>query len=137
MNKNDMMNLIDHLITQARFWHGEYAKQNIIHSEYEKIMGYRDKFDKDLRKKGENIINGIESESNIASILLFLKGYQIVLDTSRYSSNQLRHILENLKQGKDIDNQDSNSKVFISKNSIIGYHVKYQTKYKEYYHKES
>lgn len=99
-------------------------------------MGYRDVFDRDLRKKGEDIINGIESESNIASILLFLKGYQIVLDTSRYSSNQLRQILENLKQGKDIDNQDSNSKIFINKNSIIGYHVKYQTKYKKHYHKE-
>lgn len=130
------MNLIDHLITQARFWHSEYAKQNVIQSEYEKIMGYRDVFDRDLRKKGEDIINGIESESNIASILLFLKGYQIVLDTSRYSSNQLRQILENLKQGKDIDNQDSNSKIFINKNSIIGYHVKYQTKYKKHYHKE-
>lgn len=136
MNKKDMLNLLDHLITQSRYWHLEFCKKNIIQSEYEKIESYRDKFDRDLLKKGEDIINGIESESNIASILLFLKGYQIVLDTSRYSSNQLRQILENLKQGKDIDNQDSNSKVFISKNSIIGYHVKYQTKYKEHYHKE-
>lgn len=131
-----MMNLIDHLITQANYWHSEYAKQNIIKSEYDKIMGYREKFDKDLRKKGEDIINGIERESNIASILLFLEGYQVVLDKNRYSSNQLRQILECLKVGKDIDNQDSNTKIFISKENIVGYQVKYQTKYKEQYHKE-
>lgn len=130
------MNLIDHLITQANYWHSEYAKQNIIKSEYDKIMGYREKFDKDLRKKGEDIINGIERESNIASILLFLEGYQVVLDKNRYSSNQLRQILECLKVGKDIDNQDSNTKIFISKENIVGYQVKYQTKYKEQYHKE-
>lgn len=99
-------------------------------------MGYREKFDKDLRKKGEDIINGIERESNIASILLFLEGYQVVLDKNRYSSNQLRQILECLKVGKDIDNQDSNTKIFISKENIVGYQVKYQTKYKEQYHKE-
>ena len=136
MNKNDMMNLIDHLITQARYWHSEYAKQNVIKSEYEKIMGYRDKFDRDLRKKGENIINGIESESNIASILLFLKGYQIVLDTNRYSSNQLRQILEDLKQGKDIDNQDSSKKIYINKDNIVGFDVTYESEYKNKFHKE-
>ncbi|WBF82103.1 hypothetical protein [Mammaliicoccus virus vB_MscM-PMS2] len=136
MNKQDMLYLIDHLITQARYWHSEYAKQNVIQSEYEKIMSYRDKFDKDLYKKGLDIINGIESQSNVESITVFLKGYQVVLDTGRYSSHQLRQIASSLDNGKDIDSQDSKNQVFISKDNIIGHHVRYQTKYKEQYHKE-
>lgn len=136
MNKNDMMNLIDHLITQSRYWHLEFCKKNIIQSEYEKIESYRDKFDRDLLKKGEDIINGIETESNIENITIFLKGYKILLSKNDYTTHQLRQILESLKAGNSIDDQNSSKKIYINKDNIVGFDVTYESEYKNKFHKE-
>ena len=136
MNKKDMLNLIDHLITQSRYWHLEFCKKNIIQSEYEKIESYRDKFDRDLLKKGEDIINGIETESNIVNITVFLKGYKILLSKNDYTTHQLRQILESLKAGHSIDDQNSSKKIYINKDNIVGFDVTYESEYKNKFHKE-
>lgn len=136
MNKQDMMHLLNHLITQSKYWHLEYAKQNIIYSEYKKIEGYREQFDKDLLKKGEDIINGIESDSTIVNITVFLDGYSILLTRIDYTPNQLRQIVESLKQDKDIDNQNSTKKIYISNDNIVGFDVTYESEYKNKFHKE-
>ncbi|QQV88433.1 hypothetical protein [Staphylococcus phage ZCSS1] len=136
MNKKDMLNLLDHLITQSRYWHLEFAKKNIIQSEYEKIESYRDKFDRDLLKKGEDIINGIETESNIVNITVFLKGYKVLLSKNDYTTHQLRQILESLKAGHSIDDQNSNKKIYINKDNIVGFDVTYESDYKNKFHKE-
>lgn len=136
MNKKDMMNLLDHLITQSRYWHLEYAKQNIITSEYKKIESYREKFDGDLLKKGEDIINGIETESNIVNITVFLKGYSILLTKNDYTTHQLRQILESLKAGHSIDDQNNSKKIYINKDNIVGFDVTYESEYKNKFHKE-
>lgn len=136
MNKKDMLNLIDHLITQSRYWHLEFCKKNIIQSEYEKIESYRDKFDRDLLKKGEDIINGIETESNIVNITVFLKGYKILLTKNDYTTHQLRQILESLKAGHSIDDQNSSKKIYINKDNIVGFDVTYESDYKNKFHKE-
>lgn len=136
MNKKDMLNLLDHLITQSRYWHLEFAKKNIIQSEYEKIESYRDKFDRDLLKKGEDIINGIETESNIVNITVFLKGYKILLSKNDYTTHQLRQILESLKAGNSIDDQNSSKKIYINKENIVGFDVTYESEYKNKFHKE-
>lgn len=136
MNKKDMLNLLDHLITQSRYWHLEFAKKNIIQSEYEKIESYRDKFDRDLLKKGEDIINGIETESNIVNITVFLKGYKILLSKNDYTTHQLRQILESLKAGHSIDDQNSGKKIYINKDNIVGFDVTYESEYKNKFHKE-
>lgn len=136
MNKKDMINLLDHLITQSRYWHLEFCKKNIIQSEYEKIESYRDKFDRDLLKKGEDIINGIETESNIVNITIFLKGYKILLTKNDYTTHQLRQILESLKAGHSIDDQNSSKKIYINKENIVGFDVTYESEYKNKFHKE-
>ena len=136
MNKKDMLNLLDHLITQSRYWHLEFCKKNIIQSEYEKIESYRDKFDRDLLKKGEDIINGIETESNIENITIFLKGYKILLSKNDYTTHQLRQILESLKAGNSIDDQNSSKKIYINKENIVGFDVTYESEYKNKFHKE-
>lgn len=136
MNKKDMLNLLDHLITQSRYWHLEFCKKNIIQSEYEKIESYRDKFDRDLLKKGEDIINGIETESNIVNITVFLKGYKILLTKNDYTTHQLRQILESLKAGHSIDDQNSSKKIYINKDNIVGFDVTYESEYKNKFHKE-
>lgn len=136
MNKKDMLNLLDHLITQSRYWHLEFAKKNIIQSEYEKIESYRDKFDRDLLKKGEDIINGIETDSNIVNITVFLKGYKILLSKNDYTTHQLRQILESLKAGHSVDDQNSSKKIYINKDNIVGFDVTYESEYKNKFHKE-
>ena len=136
MNKKDMLNLLDHLITQSRYWHLEFCKKNIIQSEYEKIESYRDKFDRDLLKKGEDIINGIETDSNIVNITVFLKGYKILLTKNDYTTHQLRQILESLKAGHSIDDQNSSKKIYINKDNIVGFDVTYESEYKNKFHKE-
>lgn len=130
-----MLSLIDYLIVQARYWHLEYAREFIIESEYKKIEGYRDKFDKDLYEKGCKIINEIEEESKVREVMIIFEGNKIVFTSDVFSTNQLRQIVEDLKDGKDVDTQTSINKLFIDKDKIIGYHVKYESEYKEYYHK--
>lgn len=129
MNKNDMMNLIHHLISTGRFWHLEYAKLTVIYSEFQKIKSYREKFDEDLIKKGEDIINGIEREGNIKSIKVFLEGYDSIFTNKEYSSHQLEQILNSLKESQDIDIRSSNKALFINKQKIYGYEICCETKY--------
>lgn len=135
MNKKELLSLIGYLIVQSRYWHLEYAREFIIESEYKKIEGYRDKFDKDLYEKGCKIINEIEEESKVREVMIIFEGNKIVFTSDVFSTNQLRQIVEDLKDGKDVDTQTSINKLFIDKDKIIGYHAKYESEYKEYYHK--
>lgn len=136
-----MLSLIDHLITQARFWHLEYARANIIQSEFDKVKSYRDKFDNDLHQKGEDIINHIESQSEVESITILLKGYSLPLSSDAddseshyYTSHQLRNILESLKAKKNVDENNSMNKLYIEESEIVGYTVSYKTDYQTKFH---
>ena len=135
MNKNDMMNLIHHLISTGRFWHLEYARLTVVDSEFQKIKSYREKFDEDLLKKGEDIINGIEREGNIKSIKVFLEGYNSLFTNKEYSSHQLEQILDSLKKSENIDTQNSIKALFINKQCIYGYEVSYESEYDEIFTK--
>lgn len=129
MNKNDMIDLLNYLITTGRFWHLEYARQNVIEDEFQKIKKERDKFDDDILKKGIDIINGIEREGNIKSIKVFLEGYNSVFTNKEYSSHQLEQILDSLKESENIDIQTSIKVLFINKQCIYGYEVSYESEY--------
>src|SRR5699024_2749544 len=131
LNKNDMIDLLNYLITTGRFWHLEYARQNVIEDEFQKIKKERDKFDDDILKKGIDIINGIEREGNIKSIKVFLEGYNSVFTNKEYSSNQLKRILDSLKESENIDIQTSIKVLFINKQCIYGYEVSYESKYND------
>ena len=135
MNKNDMIDLLNHLITTGRFWHLEYARQNVIEDEFQKIKKERDKFDDDILKKVIDIINGIEREGNIKSIKVFVEGQCLTFTNKEYTSCQLEKVLELLKKSEDIDIEDSVKVLSIDKESVLGYEVSYDTGYDDIFRK--
>lgn len=136
MNKQDILSLLKHTLSVGAFWQLEYAKKNVIDSEYQKIKQYREKFDAELLRKGVDIINGIEAESNIVNITMFFENYKIVFTTEKYSSNQLHQILTKLEESKDIETQNATKKLYIEKGKIIGYDVTFESDYSNRFKKK-
>ena len=124
-----MIDLLNYLITTGRFWHLEYARQNVIEDEFQKIKKERDKFDNDILKKGLDIINSTEPEGNIKRIEIFVEGQCLTFTNKEYTSCQLEKVLELLKKSEDIDIEDSAKALSIDKESIHGYEVSYETEY--------
>ena len=137
MNKNDMIDLLNHLITTGRFWHLEYARQNVIEDEFQKIKKERDKFDNDILKKGLDIINSIEPEGNIKRIKIFVEGQYLTFTNKEYTSCQLEKILESLKKSEDIYIEGSVKVLNIDKESVRGYEVSYDTGYDDIFRKSN
>lgn len=137
MNKDDMVNLLNYLITTGRFWHLEYARQNVIEDEFQKIKKERDKFDDDILKKGLDIINSIEPEGNIKRIKVFVKGQCLTFANKDYTSYQLEQILESLKESEDINIEGSVKALSIDKESVHGYEVSYETGYDDAFRKNT
>ena len=129
LNKNDMIDLLNHLITTGRFWHLEYARQNVVNDEFQRIKKERDKFDKDLLKKGIDIINDLERNGNVKNITVFTEGQSLIFTNEEYSSHQLEQIRDCLKLSKNIDIQSSNKVLFINGQNIYGYEVSYESEY--------
>ena len=129
LNKNDMIDLLNYLITTGRFWHLEYARQNVIEDEFQKIKKERDKFDNDILKKGLDIINSIEPEGNIKRIKVFIEGQYLTFTNKEYTSCQLEKILESLKKSEDIDIEGTVKVLSIDKESVLGYEVSYESEY--------
>ena len=124
-----MIDLLNYLIATGRFWHLEYARQNVIEDEFQKIKKERDKFDNDILKKGLDIINSTEPEGNIKRIKVFVEGQCLTFTNKEYTSCQLEKVLELLKKSEDIDIEDSAKALSIDKESIHGYEVSYETEY--------
>ena len=135
MNKNDMIDLLNYLITTGRFWHLEYARQNVIEDEFQKIKKERDKFDNDILKKGLDIINSTEPEGNIKRIKVFIEGQYLTFTNKEYTSCQLEKILESLKKSEDIDIEGTVKVLSIGKESVLGYEVSYDTGYDNIFRK--
>ena len=135
LNKNDMIDLLNYLITTGRFWHLEYARQNVIEDEFQKIKKERDKFDNDILKKGLDIINSIEPEGNIKRIKVFIEGQYLTFTNKEYTSCQLEKILESLKKSEDIDIEGTVKVLSIGKESVLGYEVSYDTGYDNIFRK--
>ena len=129
MNKNDMIDLLNYLITTGRFWHLEYARQNVIEDEFQKIKKERDKFDKDLLKKGIDIISDLERNGNVKNITVFTGGQSLIFTNEEYGSHQLEQIRDCLKLSKNIDIQSYNKVLFINRQNICGYEISYETQY--------
>ena len=135
LNKNDMIDLLNYLITTVRFWHLEYARQNVIEDEFQKIKKERDKFDNDILKKGLDIINSTEPEGDIKRIEIFIEGQYLTFTNKEYTSYQLEKILESLKKSEDIYIEGSVKVLSIDKESIRGYEVSYDTEYDDIFRK--
>ena len=130
-----MIDLLNYLITTGRFWHLEYARQNVIEDEFQKIKKERDKFDDDILKKGLDIINSIEPEGNIKRIKVFIEGQYLTFTNKEYTSSQLEKILESLKKLEDIDIEGTVKVLSIDKESVLGYEVSYDTGYDDIFRK--
>ena len=130
-----MVDLLNYLITTGRFWHLEYARQNVIEDEFQKIKKERDKFDNDILKKGLDIINSIEPEGNIKRIKVFIEGQYLTFTNKKYTSCQLEKILESLKKSEDIDIEGTVKVLSIDKESVLGYEVSYDTGYDDIFRK--
>ena len=135
MNKNDMVDLLNHLITTGRFWHLEYAPQNVVNDEFQRIKKERDKFDKDLLKKGIDIINDLERNGNVKNITVFTEGQSLIFTNEEYSSPQLEQIRDCLKVSKNVDIQNSNKVLYINRQNIFGYEICYETQYNDIFTK--
>lgn len=130
-----MVDLLNYLITTGRFWHLEYARQNVVSDEFQRIKKERDKFDKDLLKKGIDIINDLERNGNVKNITVFIEGQSLIFTNEEYSSHQLEQIRDCLKTSKNIDIQNSNKVLFVDKENIYGYEVSYKTQYNDIFTK--
>ena len=130
-----MIDLLNHLITTGRFWHLEYARQNVIEDEFQKIKKERDKFDNDILKKGLDIINSTEPEGDIKRIKVFIEGQYLTFTNKEYTSCQLEKILESLKKSEDIDIEGTVKVLSIGKESVLGYEVSYDTGYDDIFRK--
>ena len=130
-----MVDLLNHLITTGRFWHLEYARQNVVNDEFQKIKKERDKFDNDILKKGLDIINSTEPEGNIKRIKVFIEGQYLTFTNKEYTSCQLEKILESLKKLEDIDIEGTVKVLSIGKESVLGYEVSYDTGYDDIFRK--
>ena len=130
-----MIDLLNHLITTGRFWHLEYARQNVIEDEFQKIKKERDKFDNDILEKGLDIINSTEPEGDIKRIEIFVDGQYLTFTNKEYTSCQLEKILESLKKSEDIDIEGSVKVLSIDKESVRGYEVSYDTEYDDIFRK--
>lgn len=136
MDKHEMMNLLHHIITVSRHWHLEYARLFVSDSAYQQIVEDRNSFDESLLKKGEDIINGIERESDIVKIVIYFEGHKVEFNTKEVSNDQLRHMTEALKNNEDIDLQNSSKKMYIKNNAIVGYEISYTSEYTEIFKKK-
>ena len=130
-----MVDLLNHLITTGRFWHLEYARQNVVNDEFQRIKKERDKFDNDILKKGLDIINSTEPEGNIKRIKVFIEGQYLTFTNKEYTSCQLEKILESLKKSEDIDIEGTVKVLSIDKESVLGYEVSYDTGYDDIFRK--
>src|SRR5699024_4757231 len=130
-----MIDLLNHLITTGRFWHLEYARQNVVSDEFQRIKKERDKFDKDLLKRGIDIINDLERDGNVKNIKVFTEGQSLIFTNEEYSSHQLEQIRDCLKLSKNIDIQNSNKVLFISNQNIYGYEISYKSQYNDIFTK--
>ena len=136
MDREELLNLLHHIITVSRHWHLEYAREHATEKNYQQIVKDRNMFDKDLLQKGVDIINGLERESDIVKIVIYFEGHKVEFNTKEVSNDQLRHMTEALKNDKDIDLQNSSKKMYIKNDAIVGYEISYRSEYTEIFKKK-
>lgn len=136
MDKHEMMNLLHHIITVSRHWHLEYARLFVSDSAYQQIVEDRNTFDESLLKKGEDIINGIERESDIEKIIVYFNGHEVVFSKAENTHGQLRQMADKLESNKSINTQNATKKLYIDNDAVVGYEIIYKTEYSDLYKKD-
>ncbi len=148
-NEKEILRMIDYLVDNMSMWHINYARAVLIPSEVEKIIKEHEKFDDLLKKRGEWLVKGSDTDSiddletynqimnnqkdemMIQEIDIYTYGETIRVTNVHYSSDILDEVLNNLEQSEDIKVKDEYKTLHITSNKVVGYEVTYASSYEE------
>ncbi|AKC02400.1 hypothetical protein QLX43_gp034 [Staphylococcus phage IME-SA1] len=126
-----------------------YARAVLIPSEVEKIIKEHEKFDDLLKKRGEwlvkgsdtdniddletynQIMNNQKDEMMIQEIDIYTQGKTITIDNEHYSSDDLGEVLNKLEQSEDIKIKSNYKSLYVGYTNVVGYEVTYASSYEE------
>lgn len=148
MNEKEIYRLCDYLINSSRYWHLEYAKRTLIDSEYNKIVKERDKFDKLLKKRVDDLLNDNYSSKPtdknsynqifnedvlmVKCIKVYTESNSIELTKDDYTKEELEQVIKSLEEGKDLKVKSFYKDVFLDSSAIKGYEVEHTSSYENH-----
>lgn len=148
-NEKEILRMIDYLVDNMSMWHINYARAVLIPSEVDKIIKEHEKFDDLLKKRGEWLVKGSDTDSiddletynqimnnqkdemMIQEIDIYTQGKTIKVDNEHYSSEELSEIINKIEQLEDIKIKSDYKLLCIDYAKIIGYEVTYASSYEE------
>lgn len=153
-NEKEILRMIDYLVDNMSMWHINYARAVLIPSEVEKLVKEHEKFDDLLKKRGEwlvkgsdtdsiddletynQIMNNTKDEKMIQEIDIYTQGKMIKINNKHYASDELEIVLEHLENNKDINLKSNYKYLCILNNTVVGYEVTYASAYEKKYKKD-
>ena len=148
-NEKEILRMIDYLVDNMSMWHINYARAVLIPSEVDKIIKEHEKFDDLLKKRGEwlvkgsdtdsiddletynQIMNNLKDEMMIQEIDIYTQGKTIKVDNEHYSSEELNEIINKIDQTEDIKIKSDYKLLSVDYTKIVGYEVTYASSYEE------
>lgn len=148
-NEKELIRMVNYLVDNMSMWHINYARAVLIPSEVKKIIKEHEKFDDLLKKRGEwlvkgsdtdniddletynQIMNNQKDEMMIQEIDIYTQGETIKVDNEHYSSDELDEIINKLGQKEDIQIKSNYKLLCINSTNIVGYEVTYASSYEE------
>ncbi|QKE56099.1 hypothetical protein METROID_44 [Staphylococcus phage Metroid] len=148
-NEKEIIRMVNYLIDNMSMWHINYARAVLIPSEVEKIIKEHEKFDDLLKKRGEwlvkgsdtdniddletynQIMNNQKDEMMIQEIDIYTQGKTITIDNEHYSSDDLNEVLNKLEQSEDIKIKSNYKSLYVGYTKVVGYEVTYASYYEE------
>lgn len=148
-NEKEIIRMVNYLIDNMSMWHINYARAVLIPSEVEKIIKEHEKFDDLLKKRGEwlvkgsdtdniddletynQIMNNQKDEMMIQEIDIYTQGKTITVDNEHYSSDDLDEVLNKLEQSEDINIKSDYKSLYVGYTNVVGYEVTYASSYEE------
>ncbi|AFV50761.1 hypothetical protein F867_gp089 [Staphylococcus phage JD007] len=148
-NEKEIIRMVNYLIDNMSMWHINYARAVLIPSEVEKIIKEHEKFDDLLKKRGEwlvkgsdtdniddletynQIMNNQKDEMMIQEIDIYTQGKTITIDNEHYSSDDLNEVLNKLEQSEDIKIKSNYKSLYVGYTNVVGYEVTYASSYEE------
>ncbi|UXE02378.1 hypothetical protein Biyabedamokiny1_00025 [Staphylococcus phage Biyabeda-mokiny_1] len=148
-NEKEIIRMVNYLIDNMSMWHINYARAVLIPSEVDKIIKEHEKFDDLLKKRGEwlvkgsdtdniddletynQIMNNQKDEMMIQEIDIYTQGKTITIDNEHYSSDDLDEVLSKLEQSEDIKIKSNYKSLYVRYTNVVGYEVTYASYYEE------
>ena len=148
-NEKEILRMIDYLVDNMSMWHINYARAVLIPSEVDKIIKEHEKFDDLLKKRGEWLVKGSDTDSiddletynqimnnqkdemMIQEIDIYTQGKTIKVDNEHYSSEELSEIINKIEQLEDIKIKSDYKLLSVDYTKIVGYEETYASSYEE------